>query len=201
MIVQPVPFDLDLTQNAPGYVRTPGLHMSEIYGAMYEELEPERYGRKDTDPATKAGYMGAGLALEEALERSLASRLGVDGRPGEFVEPEHGIIYSPDLLLFENGRTRLGEIKLTWLSCRGWPTQRDTGLPLKANKYLSQIRLYCRCLQTPHARLYALFVNGDYDKRKGLKPQPRAWDLTFTKRELEEEWRDAITFAKRRKIL
>lgn len=201
MKVIPVEFDLDLTQSRQGYVRSGGLHMSDIYGSLYRELEPERYGRGDIDKGTKDGYLGVGLAWEETLEEALRTRLSAEsGRPDEMVEPEHGIIYSPDLIIF-NHVTRLGEIKLTWLSSREFPKEPTNGFPPKAEKYLTQMMAYCRCLETPYARLYALFVNGSYDRKQGLKPEPRAWDIEFTRREMDENWQTLINHARAKKML
>lgn len=206
MIVTPIPFDLDLAASAPGYIRGAGLHMSAIYGKMYEEREPDRYGKKkrpEPKLATDA-RMGVGMALEEALEESLVRRLTGEGRPGEFVEPEYGIIYSPDLLFFledmPHGDVRVAECKLTWMSSTGFPREVENGFPPKANKYVTQLALYCRCLRTRYGRLYAVFVNGTWkhtDPHWGFKPQPLAWDLTFTQHELDEEWQAAINVAKR----
>ena len=201
MIVTPIEFDLDLAKALEGYHRTPGLHMSDIYDPLFKELEPERYGRTNIDAETKAGYQGMGLAFEEILEKALAERLAGSGRPGEIVEPDTGIIYSPDLLIF-NSHTRLGEIKLTWMSMREAPTEVTNGFPVKFDKYLVQMKAYCRCLETPYARLYCLFINGDYDyKGKGLKPTPRCWDIEFSKRELHENWQMLMNYAKQRKLL
>lgn len=186
MKVIPTVLELDLTFNKSE--RTPGLHMSDIYGSLYKKLEPNRYGRGDIDKATKDAYMVVGLSLEEMLEEGLRARLAESGggRPGEFVTTE-GIIYSPDLIIF-NSHTRLGEIKLTWMSSREVPREPANGFPPKFDKYFTQMMAYCYHLETSHARLIACFVNGDYDKRKGMKPELLAWDLEFTSRELKENW-------------
>jgi hypothetical protein len=198
MKVTPAEFDLDLLKAAPGNVRTAGLHFSDIATPLFKMLDPDRYDRPDD--GTGPARMGMGLAFEELLEKALAERLAEgSGRPGELVEPEYGMIYSPDLLIF-NSHTRLGEIKLTFLSSREWPTEPTNGFPPKAEKYVCQMMTYCRCLETPYARLYVLFVNGDYN-RAGMSPQTRAWDVEFSKRELEDNWKMFTNFAKQRGII
>ncbi len=210
MVVTPIPFDLDLAQSAPGYVRTPGLHMSDLYNGLYAELEPKRYGKgsRSIEPGAKAAYMGCGLALEEALEQALASRLTGDGRPGELLDAEYGIIFSPDLVFWledmPDGDVRVAEIKLTWQSSRGYPKEEATGFPPKANKYITQLACYTRAIGTLYARLYGVFVNGTWrheDTKWGFKPQPLAWDIVFTKREQDEEWNAVIAYGKRKGLL
>ncbi len=157
--------------------RTPGLHISDIYGDLYERLEPKRY--KGGLP--KAELLEAGLAFESILEEGLKNRLAQ--RPGEILSPE-GILMSPDLILF-NGCVRVGEIKLTWMSSRDMPTETVNGLPPKFSKWDVQMRAYCHVLDTEHARLIGFFVNNDY---KPPTPRLLAWDITYTQRELDENW-------------
>lgn len=180
--------------------------MSDIYNDYYQDSEPNRFVRGSTPDALR---LEAGLALETMLERGLKERLSAEsGRPGEFVEPEHGIIFSPDLIIF-NHCTRVGEIKLTWMSSREVPREAMTsnGFPPKFDKYMSQMMLYGRCLETPYARLLAFFVNGDYSfRRKGrgsvpAGPELLAWDIEFTRREMDEEWDTMISHARTKRII
>jgi hypothetical protein len=208
MRITPVEHGLEdlIGANEPGFERTKGLHMSELYGAYYKAVEPERFTQDDITPDIKLKFE-LGFALERMLEEGLKERLALNGsgRPGEFVEPEHGIIYSPDLLLF-NGVTRLGEIKLTWMSSKEVPREAmsSNGFPPRFDKYFTQMKLYCRALEICDARLIAFFVNGDYAyKQKANKgksvpsgPELLAWDLQFTRREMDEEWRTIMNHAK-----
>lgn len=176
--------------------RSSGLHMSTIYNSLYQSLEPKRY-KKGSEPDPLR--LEAGLAFESFLEEALRARLTTtgSGRPGEFVTDE-GIAFSPDLILF-NGTTRVGEIKLTWMSSREMPTEPTNGLPAKFDKYICQMQAYCHALRTRDARLIGFFVNGDY--RHPYTPQLRAWDLEFTQYELEENWRTLIAHARAEGLL
>jgi len=200
MKVTPVPhgFEEIIGKGDPNYIRGAGLHMSAIYNDFYQHAHPQRY-RAGTAPDPLR--LETGLILENILEEGLREKLAAHGggRPGELVEPEHGILFSPDLLIW-NHSLRVGEIKLTWMSSREVPREPcgSNGFPKKFDKYFSQMMLYCRCLETPYARLIAFFVNGDYRK---MQPELLAWDIEFSARELHEEWLTMTNWAKQRKML
>lgn len=164
--------------------------MSEIYGSLYKELEPKRYGGTELPEPV---LLALGTAWEKHLETLLkASQPNHNGecfsRPDEFVDGE-GIAFSPDLLI-ENGIFRIGEIKLTWQSSR-----EDISAP-KFSKWLVQLMAYCKGLETPYGRVYATFVNGDYAAHRW--PQLKIWDFTFTERELQDNYRMLVQHAKQR---
>lgn len=184
--------------------------MSQLYGDLYSTLEPKRYVRGSTPDPLR---LEAGLAFEQFLEDAIRERLTREsGRPDELTHHEPGIVtpilFNPDLIIF-NHVTRLGEIKLTWLSCGEMPTAPANGFPPKFDKYVTQMACYCHCLETPYARLIGFFVNGGYEhqrkenKGKNLAPAPKllAWDIEFSKREIREEWDTVIGNAKRKKLL
>ena len=53
---------------------------------------------------------------------------------------------------------------------------------------------------TREAELYALFVNGNYERGEGKGgPEMKRWEVEFTEREIEENWM-AITNALRKLI-
>lgn len=196
MRITPIDHGLqDLIGKSSG-VRGAGLHISQIYGDLFSDLEPTRFVRGSTPDPLR---LGLGLAWETHLEKCLLLQENGEAasRPGEMVS-EEGILYNPDLIIF-NGSTRLGEIKLTWASSREFPNEPTNGLPPKAERYIVQMQAYCHCLETPHARLLAYFVNGDYTRNSG--PQLKAWDLTFTTRELDENWAMLLNHARSKKML
>ena len=177
MIVTPIDHGIELAKNAPGYVRSPGLHVSQIYNDLYTSLEPKRYGGTDGPNLLR---MELGLALEEGLEEPLKRRWGAT-RPGEQITKD-GIIYTPDFLAYRDV-TRLGEIKLTWMSSKGVPREKANGFPPKFDKYMTQMMFYCHELETPHATLLSYFVNGAGNYSG---PELLGWDITFTARELHD---------------
>lgn len=188
MIITPTTHGLDAILGKSTAPRTKGLHMSEIYGKLFEYLEPKRFTGGTPDPLR----LEMGLTFETMLEEGLKARLTPEsGRPGELVSDE-GIIYSPDLIVF-NEVTRLGEIKLSWMSSREVPREKANGFPPQFDKWLVQMKAYCHCLNTPYARLYAFFINGDY---RPPRPELLCWDITFSRQELEENWALIINFAK-----
>jgi hypothetical protein len=177
MIVTPIDHGITLNRSAPGYVRSPGLHASQIYNDLYASLDPKRYGGT-TGPNPL--HMELGLGLEEGMEESLKRRWGAE-RPGEFTTAD-GIIYTPDFLCYK-GESRLGEIKLTYMSSRGVPRETGNGFPGKFDKYMTQIMFYCHSLETCHATLLTFFVNG---AGNFSGPELLGWDITFTARELQD---------------
>ena len=207
MIVTPASHGLELGLNAPGFERSPGLHMSAIYNSLYKAIDPKRYA--DRNGGMPLDKLEAGMIWEYLLERGFKARPGIGfdaWRPGEFRTENEGIAYSPDLLI-TNGETRLGEIKLTWYSCKETPISREqaeaahrpdlantrTEFGSKFDKWLTQIKAYLYHLHLTEARLIVLFVNGSY---KPPSPVPLAWDLSFLVSELQEEWDTLLAHAR-----
>ena len=175
--------------------------MSELYSSLYKGLNPKRYDKKDKNgkPLPFDDLRSeVGTAFEELLEPVIRQRLLGSERPGEFATQHAadciysafvpvgapvcacgaGIIYTPDQFLF-NSHFRVGEFKVTWMSISKGLRDR------RFDKWFCQIKVYCYHLQTTSARLYALFMNGDYTS---YSPLLLAWDLEFTQKELESEW-------------
>lgn len=190
MKITPVPHGLDIAKSV--LPRSPGLHMSSLYSDLYCDLEPKRFERGGTPDPLR---LEAGLSLELMLEEGFHARHAE--RPGELVT-EEGIIYSPDLILFEDGYTRLGEIKLTWASAREVPMESATTFPPSFSRWFVQMQAYCHALQTPHARLIAFFVNGNY---RPQKPTLHAWDIEFTARELKENYQMLLNHGRSKGML
>lgn len=188
-------FPHNLTLGAPteGYVRTPGLHASDLYNAFFKDYDPKRYDKKDKEgnpvPMDMA-KIELGTTFEELLEPALATRLLGD-RPGEFVSPE-GVIFSPDYLFDLGGEIILGEFKCTYYSTRGAPTDP------KFAKWLCQVKLYCHWLKLRKVRLYVMFLCGDY---KPPSPVLKAWELVFTKQELQDEFDMVARHARKEGLL
>ncbi len=218
MIVTEIEHGLTLAAATEGYVRTPGVHMSLLYGAYFVATDPKRYGKhlfSNSPQEFDTTKMEMGTSFEEILEPKLIERLIIaqekGWRPGEYTtrhaedcvrrsEPVidgiccpcgAGVIYSPDFLIM-NGELTLGEFKCTWYSSRNAPFED------KFAKWICQIALYCYHLDITKARLYALFVNDAY---KPPTPKLRAWAIEFTRFELEREWLKILRFAQREGLL
>jgi hypothetical protein len=192
--------------------RSPGRHMSELYGSYYAKTQPKRYAKKQEDTPPHERW-GVGMAFEEMLELGLKARVKTQTteeiiRPGEF-ETAHtedctrakkqrtkgcgcrcggGVLFSPDLTIF-NGVDRTGEIKLHTMSHKGAPHKVGSsyaGLDPKFDKFFTQLKVYNHHLSTPYARLYSFSMREmvHFNEPKILL----AWDITFTEHELWEEW-------------
>lgn len=182
MKVTPVEHGLDLTLS--DLVRSPGLHASDIYGELFQDLEPERYKR---DSPMNSVLTALGTAWEKHLEYLLLKNGIRAERPEEFMSPE-GIAYSPDLLIF-NGVTRLGEIKLTSMSADSMPRTPTNSLPPKFDKFLVQMRLYAYWLNVRFGWLAVLFLYKPY------APEFRVFELEFGERELQDNYQMCVNYA------
>lgn len=214
MKIEPIEHGLVLNQPTEGYVRSPGLHMSDIYNSLFKGLDPKRFD-KGTGPDVLA--MDYGSSFEEALEEAVAHYFakrstGGSDRPGEYacladgrivkVGTPKSIIFSPDHF-FYNGVTRLGEFKSTRMTIGGGITQE------KFDKWFCQMKAYGKPLKMPDQRLIALFING-HGKWKDHKvpglgllpsgPLLLAWDLKFTQRELDDNWNMLMRHARKKRM-
>jgi hypothetical protein len=187
MKVTPIAHGLNLIAQ-PHSTRSAGLHVSDLYNGLYQELEPTRFVAGSQPNVIK---MAMGLAWEQYLETQLISQGVQAERPGEFITPE-GIAFSPDLLLI-NGHTRVGEIKLSYMS------NREGIESPKFSKWLVQAKAYCHNLQIPKARFYVLYVNGNY--RDNKNPDMHALDIDFSSRELKENWTMLTNFGRSKGML
>lgn len=187
MKVTPIPHGLDLQLS--NLVRSTGLHMSQIYGDLYQDLEPKRFVRGSlSNPVLVA----LGTAWENHVEFLLDKNgLGVM-RPGELFTDE-GIAYSPDGIIEED--YRLAEYKLSSMGTKDLPKRPDNGFPPKFNKYVTQMMSYCYHLETPRARLYFCSI------RQPFAPEFLTFDVEFTSRELQENWAAMMNHARRKKLL
>lgn len=197
MKITPVAIDFDIS--ASDLVRSPGLHMSDIYNDLYKKLDPRRYKSK-SDFTESLPLMGAlGTAWENQLEY-LLRKAGQDAhRPEEFRTKE-GIAFSPDLLL-ANGHLRLGEIKLKWMSSKDMPRAATSvnAFPPGFQKHLTQMMSYCWNLETPYARIYSNHLIGN--GRKPYKPELLIYDLEFSPREMRDEYQALINHARHQRML
>lgn len=166
--------------------RSEGLHLSTVIRSILADLDPKTYG---PDSAPDWNRFEMGFTFERVLEHAFATRREDIVRPGEFVLD--GIAMSPDGIAVD--AWRLEEFKLTWKSMREAPHGR------KFWPWIVQMKAYCKGIGAQHARLRALFVNGDY--RDGYQPQFRAWDFEFSAREIDENWDMVVNHARAKGLL
>lgn len=206
MKVSPHEIPFDINRPPPGFERSPGLHVSDLYNLWFEEREPGRY-KSDSGPNVEKIAIGA--RFEEVLERHMAQHY-LGERP-----PEHttvhaadcvdkmdgvcscgaGIAFSPDYILHHD-RSMLGEFKCTWQSSRQYE---DTALPPKADKWVVQMQAYCWHLGIQRATLFIFFMNGNYVHP--YTPELRAWDVHFSAEELKENWEELVNVGRRHGLI
>jgi hypothetical protein len=201
MIVTPYEHGLDIAPEHTDAERSPGLHMSDIYNDLYQDLEPKRFIR-GSKPAP--ALLAVGIALEQYTERLLLKHGIQAERPPEFRTPDqYGIAFSPDLLIY-NGGVKGGEIKATFMSSREWPTEQARALPQKADKYVTQTKSYGHNLEIPDWILFVWFLKGKWEKSKSdqvVLADFRAFHLTYMAGEMQREYRMLINHAKHKGML
>ena len=209
MIITDHPTPPELRLDYSAVERTPGLHISDIYGAFYRQYQPQRYNKHPK--AAKWGVTGImepdedydqtlvamGLAWERQVEISLAAAGYQAERPGEFSveEGQTRIWFSPDLII-NNGVTRGGEIKLTQYALPAVP---DGYRHEKFEKWMSQMKLYGHKLELSLWTLLALHIRGDY---RGIRqPTFKMTNFEFTAKEMADEWSGMMTFARQQRMV
>jgi hypothetical protein len=188
-------------------VRSVGCHLTDITKIMLVKLDPKRYGTAQQDADTK-NWQEVGFMWEDILGTAFTTRgldqggQGVRWRPGEVTLD--GVAGSPDS--FECGiqdddpAIVVAEYKATWKSCRDIDSP-SYGAGLMDSKfvgYLLQLKAYCKMVGTTRARLYIIFMNGDYER---YVPALRCYQIDFDQRELDEQWASFLSTARREGLL
>lgn len=188
MIVTPIAHGLDahlLVES--GESRVPGLHVSDLYGALYRRLDPKRYRSEEGNPL----YLFIGRAFEDRFELVLrAAGLDVE-RPTGLVSVE-GIPLSPDGFIF-NGHDRIAEYKYTTMSVS------ETLAEDKFDKYKTQLKVYAHHTKIYRARIYIYFAVGNW--RSDVQPKLRAFDIEMTPEECADEWQACVNVGKAEGLL
>lgn len=159
--------------------RPPGIHVSTIIRDLMAASDPKKYGGPGggIDPVTQLRFE-VGFAFERALELGFQTRRNVNIIRPDPIQVD-GIWLSPDG--FDTEAWAVSEFKATW--------KRAVDLPDDPSVWywIVQIKAYCHALGVSAARLWALFLNGNY--KGGFLPDMRVWDLAFQPVEIAENWR------------
>lgn len=161
--------------------RDPGLHVSDVIKYMRKSLGKDAEWREDELEISAQ----LGRVWERIVARTLADAHGDAAR---YFRPDpvcrDGIVGSPDGIDCRDDAVL--EYKCTWRS-----SNRD--IELSFPHYWWQVKSYCWMTGLDVARLYVLFINGDY---RGTGPVFKGWQAHFTERELKDNWRMILTQAK-----
>ena len=161
--------------------RSAGVHVSTVIKHM-RTIMGKQAGWPDEE-LNNAGQIGR--IWEHVLARELANA-GLGGqhivRPGEITC--EGIIGSPDGVDCED--PAIVEFKATWKSSKRPVFE-------IAPWYKWQVLAYCYMVELATARLYVLYVNGDY---KPPMPQVRGWRYEFSPGEIKSNWQMILRNAK-----
>lgn len=163
--------------------RPEGLHLSTIIKDICQSLDPKRYGQP-----MQTTKVGMGLKFEEVLEKAFQSAEPGAFRPAPILVPP-GIWCSPDNVIPDPWA--VSEFKLTWYSAKKQCPHDEVYWP-----WLVQIKGYCKALDTRLAKLWVLYVNGDYHPPQPW--QPKVYGLEFSRTEIEENWSMLVNHAKSR---
>lgn len=194
MIITPAQ-DIDLSLS--GLLRTTGLHASDIYGPLYQQLEPKRFGKPGSLRVPNDTLMALGSAWEDRLERVMVLNGIAAYRPKEFVHvlpTGQEIAFSPDLIIHdEDGTTRVGEIKLTSMDITDlMDITLETSLPPKFNKYLTQMMLYIKWLDLDPAAGWLSVMS----IRQPFQPLFKPLNITFSAQELYDNEQMCLNYAR-----
>ncbi len=206
MKIEQIPFDLSLVRGSiPVHgngERSPGLHVSDIWKSMEEQIDP-------LPPALLDAYGRLGFVVEQVFDYGIASACLSDRyiRIGE-LELE-GIAGSPDII--DTQDWAVIDTKCKWCSSKWAGLEGDSqqeiqeSVASKFRKEIVQLKTYChmvgQCTGRPctDAQLWFCFVNGDYKEiSKGVRSPPHwvARRFTFTRNELMDNWEMLVNYAK-----
>jgi len=184
-------------RGAPASSRLPGVHLSHIIHELYRRIE----GSKSDDAAPPNGdtkknmRMATGIAWEYMLSLAISRVFPSEHiiSPGQIVVD--GIAMTPDRI--DTQDMLVEEWKATWLSARKAATPED--LTTNFWWWFAQMKSYCRAYDMLNARLRAFFVCGDYAPPFPMPPMQ--WNIEFTRKELDMNWRHILQRGKEFGIL
>ena len=166
--------------------RTEGLHLSHIIRDLLDKAGLGYKGKGFTDMELTAEV---GLLWERVLSKVMGEKYA--NSPGEL--EKDGIILTPDGI----GPDPMGKVpiiveeyKATWKSNRTHPTE--------VLNYMMQVKGYCYVVETNVCIMRVLYIMGDY---RGSGPMYRESRITFTKKELWDNWQILLGHAEKEDML
>ena len=207
-VVRATDFEFELRDawgRAMGVGRAPGLHLGHVLNYLEKHGLGKTYTGEGNDLWAATGFMFEVMLSSAFAKYLLQDRdhvvIGKEYRAatGSRVKGADSMALNPDG--YDTVVDRIEECKATWRSANKFRHAAvDGGLSLHtyAWRWLAQIKTYCRRLETPRARLYVLFIMGDYCYGRPSKnnPEPlpagpslQVFDLEFTPAELDANWR------------
>ncbi len=185
--------DIDYEFTLPadhGAGRSVGLHLGDIIKAYARATgQDKHWGNGSNDPRMN---FEKGFIWEDVFSEIWGRRMADRGRneAGCLVQPEYevdGIYLTPDLVDLDTDT--LDEYKCTTRSMNKFDA-----LETFFDLWLVQIKAYLYAIGIVRCRLIVMFLCGDY---KPPFPTPRAKLLTFTQRELDDNWSMVMNFARK----
>lgn len=207
MNVTIVPFQAELTDSwgrRMGEGRGVGLHLGDVLSYLEDVGLGKAYSGEENSLWAAGGFMFE-VMLSQAFSRYM-QLADASGRGRHVVSGREYCVYGGDTPIFINpdgydtANDRVEEYKATWRSARKLLLcDRDGGLALRQHcwRWLHQIMTYCRFFETRDARLYILFLMGDYSYGKASKTNPTplpagpcmlVLDLEFSEEDLNTSW-------------
>ncbi len=186
--------DPDVRSDMESHDRPAGVHISDIIKQMLIERDAKKYG---DDSPIDADTIERGYVWEEVLSDALLRRHG--GKDGFRPDPFQvdGVWMSPDWFNPES-EFPMEEWKATRVSRKSDITDRHW-------YWFVQIGCYLKGTGTRKARLRVWYINGDYSEK--TKRDPRLltsyvrFTLEYSQREIDENWRSLIGFAKKHGLM
>lgn len=177
----PIPLVLPSVLDDADSDRNPGLHVSGVVKHLLMQMDPKKYGSDPNDDVRVLWEMG--LAWEEiALSRAFWERIMRRTYPDASftqVQAQKDNIWGTCDMIALGDETVVTESKLTQISAIN---EIDS---IKFWSWHVQMKAYCHMWGARRAVIPVCFLFGDYRPKRIL---PRAWDVTFTKTELAENW-------------
>lgn len=208
--------DPDLTFSTTGEDRSPGLHLSDIIKTMQYEREK----RFNPDTPMDMMLLEQGHTWEEVLSHALQRRWlnahpdYAGYRPGEL--SLDGVAMSPDWIQPKGFHATLkpGAVDLVVEEWKATKTSKNKVLEDHQWYWLVQLKAYMHALSVDlgrpvtRGRFRVWYINGDYSYGRSVAAEDMhllrdyvRYDVEFTKRELEDNWRAVIGQAKRKGLL